>query len=129
MQNLQEMEFSQLDPSVALSFYFRDRAEFESFCKDCCDHLKVATSGAKPPVGKPNVLGNFVRRAASDDSTTTKRHYSTLFGILENPPVLSYSGDDSADEKSSRAKTRDSWEIDSVGDDDISSDDDEFVVV
>jgi hypothetical protein len=119
------MDFAQLDPSVALAFYFRDRTEFETFCKDCGDHLKIA-GGTQSTATKP-ILGSFVRRTIIDDSTS-KRHYSSLFGILENPPVLSYTGDDSGDEKS-RAKTRDSWEIDSLGDGDASSSDDEFVIV
>jgi len=32
--SLQEMSFNQLDPSLAIAFYFRNRTAFNSFCED-----------------------------------------------------------------------------------------------
>lgn len=33
-QELEELPFAQLDPSLALGFYFRNREEFSAFCND-----------------------------------------------------------------------------------------------
>ena len=60
-----------------------------------------------------------------DGVTTAKKHYSSLFGIMETPPTLNYSGDDSDEADSSRRRGK-SWEIDSGQEDD---DDEDYLIV
>ena len=122
VENLQEMDFSQLDPSAALAFYFRDRSEFEAFCKDKEEHEKLSQKNDE----KEKAPRSGSRAAPMVDGVTTaKKHYSSLFGIMETPPTLNYSGDDSDEADSSRRRGK-SWEIDSGQEDD---DDEDYLIV
>jgi hypothetical protein len=116
------MDFSQLDPSAALAFYFKDRHEFNAFCKDKEEHEKLSKKNDetdKAPIGTSRGT------PLVDGVTTAKRHYSSLFGILEVPPTLHYCGDDSDDTINGRKRNK-SWEIDSGQDDD---DDEDYLIV
>jgi hypothetical protein len=55
------MNLSQLDPSAALAFYFKDREEFDAFCRDKRD---------------------------SERSADYKKRYFSLFGMMDLPPHL-----------------------------------------
>ena len=48
-QELEELAFSQLDPSLALGFYFRNREEFLTFCDDItASNEQKAAAGITP---------------------------------------------------------------------------------
>ena len=48
-QELDELAFSQLDPSLALGFYFRTRDEFLTFCNDTTtSNEQKAAAGITP---------------------------------------------------------------------------------
>lgn len=137
VENLQEMDFSQLDPSVAIAFYFRDRDEFDSFCKDKAEHTEVlekhgpsghfgsdtVTRLLNPAVGA--AVGNaYIKKKTFDIVVAAKHHYFSLFGIVDVMPNV----DDSLGDTISGSKHRgEDWEIDSQCDDE--DEDEEFIIV
>jgi len=73
---LESLDFSRLDPSLALAFYFRNRGEFEAWISE-------------------------TKQAELDRSRSSKRTAAPLFTIEHSPPCMfsgEYGGDDDENE-------------------------------
>ncbi len=125
------MDFAHLDPSVAMAFYFRDREEFDHFCKDQSEHNAVMQSRGSES------RKNSVHVSSINQNTTTqhpkkfdvyeiaKKHYFTLFGIMETMPILP----DDMQLSEDGDKKQGEWDIDSNPQENDDDDDEDFFVV
>lgn len=145
IENLQEMEFTDLDPSIAVAFYFREREEFESFCRDKEEHEEVLKrfgpsgsfgtgvsplkdqSGASVGVTKTH---DSKQKRPFDIVIAAKHHYFSLFGIMDVMPTLPDCMF-SESENRNNGSAQEEWEIDSNCDEEghDNADEDDFVIV
>ena len=103
---LEQLDFSRLDPSVALAFYFRDRGEFDAFCQE-------------------TRRGAAARRVAAAGGGGARRPSAPLFTIQHSPPTF-LSGEGKANGMGGNAGGGGGYNGDDDNDDE---EDDDFILV
>jgi len=85
-EDLRETRFEDMDPSLAIAYFFRDRDDFAAFC---LQHTRSSPSGG--------------RGAAASGATGEARRVS-LFSVENSPPSMAGMADDDDTDDDGRAE-------------------------
>ena len=97
---LEELSFRNLDPSLAIGFYFRSRDEFGSFC-----HQRKLYEEKMMARNK----GNHCKDGNLNSSASLETPYAPLFTIQYAPADLEYYGNGQSDSEMMNSDIEDEY--------------------